>query len=55
MRCLLNCNSRDNIKFMDIGSSFLDDNGMMLPDLTVDSLHPNEKGYGIWAAVIVPV
>lgn len=51
---LARLNGRSNATFLDIGSSFLDADGVMLPDVTVDGLHPNEKGYGLWAEAIEP-
>jgi lysophospholipase L1-like esterase len=53
-RELAKLNGRDNITFLDIGVKFLDANGAMLPDVTVDMLHPNEKGYAIWAEAMEP-
>lgn len=54
-RLLAKLNGHNNVTFMDIGDKFLDDKGVMLPDITSDALHPNEKGYGIWAEAIEPV
>jgi lysophospholipase L1-like esterase len=34
---------------MDIGSKFLGPDGMLSRDIMPDLLHPNEKGYQIWA------
>jgi beta-glucosidase len=51
---LAKLNGKQNITFMDIGSKFLDTNGALLPDVTTDSLHPNEKGYTLWAEAIDP-
>ena len=47
-------NGKNGITYMDIGSKFLDAEGKMLPDVTGDKLHPNEKGYTIWAEAIEP-
>ncbi len=52
---LAKLNGHNNITFMNIGSAFLDSNSVLLPDVTTDSLHPNEKGYEIWASSIEPV
>src|SRR5262245_17734592 len=40
------------IYFMDIGPKFLDTEGNILTDTMPDHLHPNAKGYGIWAEAI---
>jgi len=37
------------VKFMDIGSRFLAPDGTLSRDIMPDLLHPNEKGYQIWA------
>ena len=37
------------VKFLDIGDKFLAPNGTLPKDIMPDSLHPNAKGYGIWA------
>ncbi|HWC60962.1 MAG TPA: GDSL-type esterase/lipase family protein, partial [Verrucomicrobiae bacterium] len=42
------------IKFMDIGDKFLTADGTLPRGLFPDLLHPNEKGYQIWADEIVP-
>ncbi len=40
--------------FLDINAEFLDDDGTLPKDLMPDLLHPNEKGYEIWAAAMEP-
>lgn len=42
------------VTFLDIGAKFLDAQGTLSPDIMPDFLHPNEKGYGIWADAIQP-
>ena len=38
---------------MDIGNGFLDENGGFLPDVFMpDNLHPQAKGYEIWARAV---
>ncbi len=37
------------VKFMDIGSKFLCTDGTLSRDIMPDLLHPDEKGYHIWA------
>lgn len=46
----------DNKKifFLDINKSFLDENGFLSKDIMPDLLHPNEKGYEIWAKAMGP-
>jgi beta-glucosidase len=39
---------------MDIGPKFLDKDGKLSRDIMPDLLHPNAKGYTIWAAAIEP-
>jgi lysophospholipase L1-like esterase len=42
------------IKFLDIGQKFLDSNGDLPKDVMPDFLHPNAKGYRIWADAMDP-
>lgn len=37
------------VKFLDIGAKFLEPDGTLSKDIMPDLLHPNEKGYQIWA------
>jgi len=39
--------------YMDIGDKFLAPDGTLPADIMPDGLHPNEKGYQIWAAAII--
>ena len=43
-----------HVFFLDINAEFLDDDGTLPKDLMPDLLHPNEKGYEIWAAAMEP-
>jgi lysophospholipase L1-like esterase len=43
-----------NVTFLDIGSKFLTPGGLISKDIMPDFLHPNEKGYRIWAEEIEP-
>ena len=43
-----------NVTFLDIGPRFLDAGGLISKDIMPDFLHPNEKGYRIWAEAIEP-
>jgi lysophospholipase L1-like esterase len=42
------------VKYLDIGANFLDPDGTLPKSIMPDSLHPNESGYRIWAAAILP-
>jgi lysophospholipase L1-like esterase len=42
------------IKYLDIGQKFLDANGDLPKDVMPDFLHPNAKGYRIWADAMDP-
>jgi lysophospholipase L1-like esterase len=41
-----------NIFYMDIGDKFLAPDGTLPADVMPDKLHPNAKGYEIWAAAV---
>jgi lysophospholipase L1-like esterase len=43
-----------NVTFLDIGAKFLTAEGWITKDIMPDFLHPNEKGYRIWAEAIEP-
>jgi lysophospholipase L1-like esterase len=45
-------NDGQHVFYLDIGSKFLDPNGVIQPDIMADKLHPNQKGYEIWAQAI---
>ena len=38
---------------MDIGAQFLLTDGTLPADVMPDGLHPNEKGYRIWAEAVI--
>lgn len=42
------------IFFLDINDAFLDEGGALSRDVTPDLLHPNERGYEIWAEAMEP-
>ena len=42
------------IKYLDIGGKFLDAKGDLPKDVMPDFLHPNAKGYQIWADAMDP-
>ena len=41
-----------NVRYLDIGQMFLAPDGTLPKDIMPDFLHPNEKGYEIWATAI---
>ena len=42
------------IKYLDIGSNFLESDGTLPKSIMPDLLHPNEHGYEIWAKAMEP-
>ena len=42
------------IKFMDVSETFLDEDGTLPADVMPDALHPNPKGYQMWAEAVAP-
>jgi len=47
-------NGGEHVKYLDIGAEFLDNDGVLPKDIMPDALHPNEKGYEIWADAMGP-
>lgn len=45
---------KNGIYFLDIGDKFLEKDGTLPKSIMPDLLHPNEKGYEIWAEAIEP-
>lgn len=45
----------NKVRFIDISTSFVDENGMPRADLLPDLLHPNHAGYQAWSDAIKPV
>ncbi len=43
-----------HVKYLDLGAKFLDKDGTLPADIMPDALHPNEKGYQIWADAMGP-
>jgi lysophospholipase L1-like esterase len=41
-----------SVRFLDIGQKFLAADGTLPKEIMPDFLHPNEKGYELWAAAI---
>ncbi len=44
----------DMVTYLDIGRKFLEPDGTLSKDIMPDYLHPNAKGYEIWAEAIEP-
>ena len=44
----------ESVFYLDINKSFLDDEGILSKEIMPDLLHPNEKGYAIWAQAMDP-
>ena len=40
----------ETVKYLDIGEKFLEPDGTLAPEIMPDALHPNERGYQVWAA-----
>lgn len=49
-----NIEGEEMVSFLDINSSFLTDDQTLSRDIMPDLLHPNEKGYAIWAEAMEP-
>jgi lysophospholipase L1-like esterase len=43
-----------HVKYLDIGDKFLAEDGTLTKEVMPDALHPNAKGYQIWADAIQP-
>lgn len=50
-----NLGEKENITFLNVNDAFLNDEGTLSADIMPDLLHPNEKGYKIWAEAMKPV
>ncbi len=51
---LAKLDGKDNVKYLDIGAKFLEADGTLPKSIMPDALHPNEKGYEIWAEATQP-
>jgi beta-glucosidase len=54
-QALASLDDGDKIRYLDIGNRFLQPDGSIPTDLMPDGLHPNEKGYQIWAEAMQPL
>ncbi|HEV3262631.1 MAG TPA: platelet-activating factor acetylhydrolase IB subunit [Gemmataceae bacterium] len=43
-----------HLRYLDIGDKFLDKNGDLPKEVMPDALHPNRKGYEVWAEAMQP-
>jgi lysophospholipase L1-like esterase len=43
-----------NVRYLDIGDKFLAKDGTLPKDIMPDALHPNLRGYEIWAEAVLP-
>ncbi|MDZ4405987.1 GDSL-type esterase/lipase family protein [Prosthecobacter sp.] len=53
-RIIAKLDGRHNVTYLDIGPKFLTPEGLISKEIMPDFLHPNEKGYRIWAEAIEP-
>ncbi len=53
-RIIAKLDGTHHVTFLDIGAKFLTPEGLITKDIMPDFLHPNEKGYRIWAEAIEP-
>jgi lysophospholipase L1-like esterase len=52
-RIISKLDDQQHVFYLDIGSKFLDDKGVFLPDsFRADNLHPQAKGYDIWGEAV---
>ena len=45
---------KEKVKYIDLFTHFVDDNGQMKPEYTNDGLHLLGKGYMLWKEIITP-
>ena len=48
-KLLANLDDGQNVFFLDISEEFLNDDEILPEDIMPDALHPNTKGYWLWA------
>jgi lysophospholipase L1-like esterase len=54
-RLIANLDDGKQVRFLDIGSQFLDAEGNVRKDLMPDAVHPNARGYQAWKNAILPL
>jgi lysophospholipase L1-like esterase len=52
---LVKLDNGDQLRFLDLGTQFLDAQGRLSPEIMPDGLHPNARGYQIWANGMQPL
>ncbi len=53
-KLLANLDDGQDVFFLDISEEFLNDDGILPEDIMPDALHPNTKGYWLWARTMEP-
>jgi beta-glucosidase len=53
-KLIATCADNQRVFFLDVNPKFLQSDGTLPKDLMPDFLHPNEKGYRIWAETMEP-
>lgn len=53
-QAILNICQKENVKYIDLFTHFVDDNGQMKLEYTNDGLHLLGKGYMLWKEIITP-
>jgi lysophospholipase L1-like esterase len=48
------CDDGKFVRYLDIGDKFLDPDGTLPKSIMPDALHPNLRGYEIWAEAVMP-
>jgi lysophospholipase L1-like esterase len=46
--------AEENITLIDLHPNFLDSEGRLDKNYTMDGLHPNAKGYEVWKRILQP-
>ena len=54
-KILAGCADKEHVFYLDINAEFLANNGALPKSIMPDLLHPNEKGYEIWAKAMEPM
>jgi lysophospholipase L1-like esterase len=52
---LAKLDNKDTVRYLDLGSQFLEPDGKIPDDVFPDQLHPSAKGYEIWAKAMQPL
>ena len=53
-QAILNICQKEKVKYIDLFTHFVDNNGQMKPEYTNDGLHLLGKGYMLWKEIITP-